>query len=155
MGNPLEDIGSGPTAPDPTLKADALTILKRSGIWREMSHGFREAAWDAPETPKPDDPCFERVQNIIVADNRMALLGIKDRAGEMGYETFIMTDALRGEARELGFALGSILSGIAEGRSDLSGRKVCLIFGGGQRSGSLARAQEAGTRRSRSRVRLR
>jgi glycerate 2-kinase len=130
IGNTLEDIGSGPTAPDPSLKADALTILKRSGIWHEMSNAFREAAWDAPETPKPDDPCFTRVRNLIVADNRAALLGVKDRATEMGYDATVVTDALRGEAREVGFTMGGILAGIAGGSSDLSGRRACLIFGG-------------------------
>ncbi|MEO0248995.1 MAG: DUF4147 domain-containing protein [candidate division WOR-3 bacterium] len=130
VGNSLEDIGSGPTAPDPTLKAEAITILKRSDIWHALSESTREAIWNAPETPKPDDPCFGRVQNIIVADNRMALSGIKDKASEMGYESIVVTDSLCGEAREVGFALGGILAGIAEGRSDFSGRRVCLIFGG-------------------------
>lgn len=130
IGNTLEDIGSGPTAPDPTLKADALTILKKRGIWHEMSEDFREAAWNAPETPKPDDPCFARVRNLIVADNRAALLGVKEKAAEMGYEATVVTDALHGEAREVGFAMGGILAGIAKGGSDLSGRRACLIFGG-------------------------
>jgi len=130
IGNALEDIGSGPTAPDPSLKAEAITLLKRAGLWHSLNPRTREAIWNAPETPKPDDPCFARVQNIIVADNRTALLGVKEKAVEMGYEAAVLTDALRGEAREVGFALGGILAGIARGRSDLSGRKACLIFGG-------------------------
>jgi len=130
IGNALEDIGSGPTAPDPSLKADAITLLKRADIWHSLKHETREAIWNAPETPKPDDPCFSRVQNIIVADNRTALLGLKEKAAELGYESILVTDALRGEAREVGFAMGGILTGIARGRSDLSGRRVCLIFGG-------------------------
>ena len=130
IGNTLEDIGSGPTAPDPTLKAEAITILKSSGIWHEMNNAFHEAAWNAPETPKPDDPCFFGVRNLIVADNHAALLGVKERAAEMGYEASVMTDALRGESREVGFVMGGILAGISGGRSDLSGRRACLIFGG-------------------------
>ncbi len=130
VGNSLEEIGSGPTAPDPTLKAEAITILKKYDIWHSLSEATREAIWSAPETPKPDVPRFGRIQNILVAENRMALSGIKDKASEMGYEATIITDSLRGEAREVGFALGGILAGIAEGRSDLSGRRVCLIFGG-------------------------
>ena len=130
VGNRLEDIGSGPTAPDPTLKAEAITILKKHDIWHGLSVATREAIWNAPETPKPDDPRFGRVRNILVAENRTALSGIRDKASEMGYEAIVITDSLRGEAREVGFALGGVLSGIAEGRSDLSGRRVCLIFGG-------------------------
>ncbi|MGB9590540.1 MAG: glycerate kinase type-2 family protein, partial [Candidatus Hydrothermia bacterium] len=98
VGDRLEDIGSGPTAPDPTLKAEAITILKRAGIWHDLSVQTREAVWNAAETPKPDDPRFLRVQNIIVANNHTALLGIKDKAREMGYEATIITGALQGEA---------------------------------------------------------
>ncbi len=130
VGNSLEDIGSGPTAPDPTLKADAITILKKHDIWHSLSRETREAIWNAPETPKPDDQCFRRVQNIIAADNHKALSGIRDKAEEMGYEATVITDALRGESRELGFALGGVLAGIARGCSDFSGRRACLIFGG-------------------------
>jgi glycerate-2-kinase len=83
----------------------------------------------APETPKPGDSLFERVANVIVAGNVMAVEAAADRARELGFNTCIVTTFLEGEARYV----GTFLAGIA--REVLAyGRPVpapaCLLFGG-------------------------
>ncbi len=130
VGDTLEDIGSGPTAPDPTLRADAITVLKRTRIWNKMGHRFQELMWDLEETPKPDHPGFARVRNRVIGNNYLALSAVKQKAESLGYRAVIITDMMQGEASQLGLALGGVLKGIASGKSDLASQKLCLILGG-------------------------
>ena len=55
VGNALEAIASGPTAPDPTTRADALNILEKYGLRAEAPSNILKALETAPETPKPGD----------------------------------------------------------------------------------------------------
>ena len=66
VGTPLDVIASGPTVPDRSTFADALAILKRYGILDQIPGSVRGhlsagAAGAIPDTPKPGDPLFERV----------------------------------------------------------------------------------------------
>jgi len=78
IGDNLDVIGSGPTAPDGSTFAGAVEILDRYGIRERVPASVRErieqgARGAVPETPKPDDPVFARVRNTIVGSNRLAL----------------------------------------------------------------------------------
>ncbi|MFN8402424.1 MAG: glycerate-2-kinase family protein [Anaerolineales bacterium] len=68
IGNPLEAIASGPTAPDPTTIEDALKILEK---YFPSSRNLQSPV-SFFETLKPDNPIFSRVQNIIMGDNKLA-----------------------------------------------------------------------------------
>ena len=73
VGDPLDTIASGPTAPDTTTFADAVSILKKYGLWevapdsirRRLEAGLRG---EVAETPKPGDKIFERTYNIIIGN---------------------------------------------------------------------------------------
>jgi glycerate 2-kinase len=65
-------IGSGPTVPDDTTRADAQAVLARYGIDAPLA----VAAWlrnPASETPKPGDPAFARARTVTVATPQAAL----------------------------------------------------------------------------------
>ena len=105
-GDPLDAIASGPTAPDPTTFGEAARILKRYGLWDEVPPGVRariEAGLQGKvhETPKPGDPIFERVQNVIVGSGRLAAEAAAVEGSRLGYRTLILTTTLEGEAREV------------------------------------------------------
>jgi hydroxypyruvate reductase len=70
----LDSIASGPTVPDPTTYADALAVLQRYGVAEQVPARVREhlelgAAGAFPDTPKPGDPLFGRVHNVVIGDN--------------------------------------------------------------------------------------
>ena len=72
VGNPIDVIASGPTAPDPTTYADALAALDAFDLRAAAPASIRErlelgARGGLPETPKPDDPLFERMTNLVIA----------------------------------------------------------------------------------------
>ncbi|SDM78999.1 hydroxypyruvate reductase [Halogranum gelatinilyticum] len=103
VGNDLSVIASGPTAPDNSTFADALDVLDRYDIDAPQSVRDRleaGAAGDVPETPRADDPVFERVTNHVLADGFTALDAARSVAAERGYEPCILSSRVRGEARE-------------------------------------------------------
>jgi hydroxypyruvate reductase len=134
VGDRLDVIGSGPTAPDESRFADCLAILDRYGLRDRVPAAVAEllergSEGRAPETRKAGDACFERVRNEIIASNVMALAGAAKAAQERGYVPTILTAAMQGEAREVArelvLAARSACAAMAAGDAPL-----CLLAGG-------------------------
>jgi hydroxypyruvate reductase len=106
IGDPLDVIASGPTAPDPTTFRDALEVLSRRGLLGRVPASVRsrlEAGkrGELDETPKPGDPLFTHVTNHIVGNNALVVDAASAHARALGYEPHILTRSLHGEAREV------------------------------------------------------
>jgi len=134
IGDPVDFIASGPTAPDTTTWAEALDIVTRYDRAGEMPQRVLRilrdgAAGKIPDTPKPGDPLFDRVENIIIGSNRIAAEAARRKALALGYETVVLTTELQGEARE---AARRLYRQVLESQSCLASgrRRVCLIAGG-------------------------
>ena len=134
VGNPVDVIASGPTAPDPTTYADALAALDAFDLRADAPVSIRErlelgARGGLPETPKPDEPLFERVTNLVIADNARAGLAAVAAAEAAGLHAQFLTSRVEGEAREIAKLIAGAAIDIAR-----SGRPVqrpgCAIFGG-------------------------
>ena len=134
VGDPVEFIASGPTAPDTTTYADAAEVLKRRGLWDKAPYGVRaviEAGLrgEIPETPKPDSIIFGGVKNQIVASNYKSLRAMAEEAGKKGYTPLVLTNMMVGEAREV----GRFLAGLAASSSRFSlpaQPPLAIILGG-------------------------
>ncbi|MBD5646736.1 MAG: DUF4147 domain-containing protein [Desulfovibrio sp.] len=134
VGDALDVIASGPTSPDPSTFAQCLEILDRYHILEQIPAPARErlmagAAGRIPETPKPGDPLFERVCNVLAATNRQALEAAAAKAGALGMEARILTDSLTGEARDVA---ADLVAGARQVAATLrpGDRSVCLLAGG-------------------------
>ncbi len=134
IGDPLDTIASGPTVGDPSTFADCLRILESHNIWRETPQSVREIVergmrGDIPETPKPVDPVFANVSNIIIGNNHTALEAARSRAFDLGFNTRILSDSIQGEARDVGTMLAKeILS--ARSPEALVRPPACILAGG-------------------------
>lgn len=126
IGNPLEAIASGPTAPDPTSKEDARAVIAKYGLEHQITFSVQHALDNIPETLKPNNATFNRVQNLIVGDNKLASLAALKQAQAEGFHAEILTNELQGEAREVGTRLARQLRDEISKRS----RPFCLIAGG-------------------------
>lgn len=103
VGNDLDVIASGPTAPDPSTYAEARAVLDRYGIEPPTAIADRldrGARGDLPETASADDPTFDDVTNHVLADGFTALAAARDVARDRGYTPCILSSRVRGEARE-------------------------------------------------------
>lgn len=134
VGNPLDIIASGPTVPDPDSYAAALAVLQRYKIEQRVpasvrAHLARGVQGEAPETPKPGDPLFDRVQNVLVGSNLIAARAACEQAAQEGFATLLLTTWLQGEAREAGRFLASLARGMAADGYPL-GRPGCVVAGG-------------------------
>jgi hydroxypyruvate reductase len=90
-------IGSGPTVPDPTTRAQALEVLARYGI--EVPAAVRAHLLDAAsETPKPGDPVFASTREIMLATPADSLAAAAAAAGAAGVAAILLGDDIEGEA---------------------------------------------------------
>ncbi len=129
IGDPLDAIGSGPFAPDPTTFEDAAAVLMAMptpqktwpSIWKYVSRGVGGATND---TPKPGDPIFDRVRHVVVANNATAMEAAAEEAVRLGYRVAAKKTGVQGEAAKIGRA-------VAAYARDLIGKgPVCLLAGG-------------------------
>ncbi len=111
VGDDLDVIGSGPTAPDRSTFADARAVLERYRIWKRVPRAVRQriAGEGLAETPKPGDAIFRRVRNRIIGGNRIALAAAARRARELGYRTQILSSEIVGETRDVARMHAAIL----------------------------------------------
>jgi hydroxypyruvate reductase len=146
VGNPLEAIASGPTAPDPTTREEAFAILEKYGLLSaNLSQSSRKNVHvharrlagtiprsipqflsSCPETPKPADPIFSRVQNVIVGDNALAVDAALKQAQEEGFQAESLGSAWQGEA----FLVGRTLADKLRVATYTQEAPFCLIAGG-------------------------
>jgi len=113
IGSPLDTIASGPTAPDSTTFSDAWKVMEKYDLLTEMPPRIverikRGMEGKIPETPKPGDPVFERVQNVIIGDNYIAATAALEEAKKLGYNAMLLTTFLEGEAREVAKAVAAL-----------------------------------------------
>lgn len=134
IGDPLDVIGSGVTAPDESTFGDALRILSKFGLTSKaprsvMARLEEGALGHVPETPKPGDPIFANVHNVLVGSNRLALEAASRQAQELGYRTVILSSSMQGETREVAKAHAEILREVIKG-DGLARKPACLLSGG-------------------------
>ncbi len=133
IGDLLDVIASGPTVPDPSTYAEAVGILRRSGLEARtppmvLAHLSRGAGGMIPETPKASDPVFVNVTNCVIGNNSL----LTDRAGEVargrGLAPILHSVGLQGEAREVARQLVAAARKIRDEKPEAL--PVCLIAGG-------------------------
>jgi hydroxypyruvate reductase len=110
IGDPLDVIASGPTAPDPSTFAEALGVLRARGLLGSIPAPARDrlaagVGGEIAETPKPGDPIFERVIHAVIGSNALIATAAVERARALGYRTELLTRSLEGEARDVARAL--------------------------------------------------
>src|SRR2546421_4904675 len=89
----------------------------------------RGALGEIAETPKPGDPVFKQVHNIVIGSNRLALEAAAREAKARGFNPLILSSVIEGEAREVARTHAQICRELA-----MSGNPVpspaCLLSGG-------------------------
>jgi len=133
-GNILPDIASGLTVEDPTTFKDAMEVLQEHDLWSRVprsvvSHLMIGARGGIPETPKPGDPIFKRVSNIIIADNRAACIAAKRLLATNKIPTKILTSSAETEARSMGKLLAAIATA-SKLHNDPINKTGAIIIGG-------------------------
>ncbi|HVN05342.1 MAG TPA: glycerate kinase [Bryobacteraceae bacterium] len=134
IGDDLDVIGSGPTAPDASTFARARAILEKYGIFGRVPAPVRARIeqgerGEVAETPKQGDRIFARVRNVIVGSNRQAVDAAAARARELGFRTLVLSTFVEGETREIGRMHAAIAKEIVHARRPVK-PPACIITGG-------------------------
>lgn len=106
VGDDLSSVASGPTVADPTTFREALRVLKARRVWDKAPGSVRRAVRSGVdgsirETPKPGDPVFDRVTNVVVGSNVVASSAARESLEASGYRVTVLT-SVTGEARVVG-----------------------------------------------------
>jgi hydroxypyruvate reductase len=139
VGDPLDVIASGPTAPDPSTFSDAWAVLERHNLVECVPRAVVERlkagmAGCVPETPKPDDPLFQStilptIQNVVVGSNRQAAEAAVATARGLGWNCLLLSTYVEGEAREVGRLAAALAREMALHDCPVP-RPACLVWGG-------------------------
>ncbi|MCA0277305.1 MAG: glycerate kinase [Proteobacteria bacterium] len=137
-------VASGPTVPDEASRADALRLIEtyRIALPANVMAHINSAAADAPQ---PSDPRFARNEVHVIASAAVSLDAAAEAARKRGVETVILSDAIEGEAREVGGVHAAIAREVATRNRPFS--KPVLILSGGETTVTL-RAKGKGGRNS-------
>jgi len=134
VGDPMDVIASGPTAPDPTTFAQAWDVVERyaltdvvpKSVSAHLQAGLRG---EVPETPKPGDSLFDRVHNVIVGSNALAAQAAVAQAEALGYAGLLLTTFIEGEAREIAKVAVALAKSLKATGHPVS-LPACLVWGG-------------------------
>jgi len=135
VGDPIDSIASGPTSPDPTTFQDAWEVLEKYDIVPKMPDSVVEVLkrglrGEIPETPKPGDPLFEGVHNVLVASNSLAVSEAERVLKESGLRVVNLGSFIEGEARHVGKALAGVIQAIE--RQGVPASTPAAVVGGGE-----------------------
>ncbi|WP_027055590.1 glycerate kinase type-2 family protein [Mesorhizobium erdmanii] len=137
-------VASGPTVPDRGSRQDALASIAAYGMKLPasvMAHINAPAA----DAPSPDDERFSRNEVHLIASAGVSLEAAAVEAKRHGIEAVILSDAIEGEAREVGGVHAAIAREVATRNRPFS--KPVLILSGGETTVTL-RAKGKGGRNS-------
>lgn len=137
VGDDISSIASGPTAPDPTTFADCLSVIDRyeiasllpPNVVSYLQRGRKGGAEAPAETPKPGDARFERVQNIIVGSNFLALGAAAREAARQGLEPLILSSSMYGNTADVARVHVAMAREVLRSGNPVA-RPCCLISGG-------------------------
>jgi glycerate 2-kinase len=134
IGDDLDVIGSGPTAPDRSTFQSALAVMEKYGLLRRAPKHVRArltagARGEVPENPGAGDAVFRRVRNTVIGSNRLALDAAARQARALGFRPLILSSEIQGETRDVARMHAAMAREVALRRHPVA-PPVCLITGG-------------------------
>ncbi len=132
IGDPLDVIASGPTAPDESTFADAATVLNRYRLTSEVAPAILKIINEGvqgkrSETLKKDDPVVNQINNFLIGNNKLALQAAKSKAENLGFYAQIETSTLSGNVED---TASMLVETAIKYQNEHKSRKTCLLFGG-------------------------
>ncbi len=125
-GDDPAQVASGPTVPDATGRKAALAAIDayRIDLPEHILNHIRENA-----APNPTHSVFARNETHVIASAAKSLEAAAERAGAMGLPAVILSDAIEGEARDIGRMHAAIAREVATKGRPFSAPVVILSGG--------------------------
>jgi hydroxypyruvate reductase len=131
-------VASGPVSPDPTRFSDAVAVLKRYGLWKQVplaARGWldRGMCGEIEETPDKSDPMFLRTTQVVVGSPETAAQAACVEAARLGYQAQVLTTKLAGDPGEAGVFLAETARVLRAAQTP-DPRPTCVVTAGATRS---------------------
>ena len=142
-GDDPSQVASGPTVPNDVSKATAMKMVETYGIKLppRISEYLEQSTEEAPD---PDDPVFARNTVKVVASAAISLEAASDAARMAGIEAAVLSDAIEGEARDVGMVHAAIAREVR--LKDRPFRTPVVILSGGETTVTIRNAVGKGGR---------
>ncbi|MAN76498.1 MAG: glycerate kinase [Rhizobiales bacterium] len=127
-GDDPAEIASGPTVPSRSTAGDALDIVTQYRL-KVPGAVLAHLRSSAAVAPSPDDPDFARNSVSVIASARTSLEAAARHARESGVPAVILSDAIEGEARDIGGMHGLMAREISAFDQPFT-RPVVMLSGG-------------------------
>lgn len=122
-------VASGPTIPDTSTAADAIRLIDRYRL--DLPEAvIRHIRSSEDRAPQPSDPRFARNEVKLVASAAVSLEAAAQAVRSAGMKAMILSDAIEGEATEIGRMHAAIAAEIA--RRNRPFRKPVVLLSGGE-----------------------
>jgi hydroxypyruvate reductase/glycerate 2-kinase len=125
IGDPLDVIASGPTVPDPSTYAEAISVLRKHRLFDAIPPSVREhlTAGVAGQRPETLKQLKGTVTNCLIAGNRNALMAAEACAQQRGYHVSNWESEVQGETAAVAHAAADALAREPHPQG-------CLLIGG-------------------------
>ena len=135
-GDDPAQVASGPTIPDAAGRVQALAALRDHAI--DLPPKLRAVLEDAPPPPAPGDAVFQGHEVQILASAGLSLEAAAQVAEARGVVAHILSDAVEGEARDVGRVHAALTREVA--LRDRPFARPCAILSGGETTVTLGKA---------------
>ena len=130
INDELSVIASGPTCPDPSTYSDAARVLKKYGLWNKQYGEVKNVIVQGlrgceAETPKPGDPIFQKVGNLLIGNNSIACKAAQKYLKTRRVEAHTLGTAFDGEAWRFGGELAILAKELM-----MKDRPLAFVLGG-------------------------
>ncbi|MEM8630601.1 MAG: glycerate kinase [Pseudomonadota bacterium] len=127
-GDDPAQVASGPTVPDGRGRSDAMRLIETYGI--ALPDNIVAYLERAPEdAPGPDDSRLQFNETRVIASASLSLEAAARQVAAAGLQAAILSDALEGEARDVGLVHAALAREIAT-RNRPFPKPVVLLSGG-------------------------
>lgn len=133
VGDRMDVIASGPFVPDMSSYSDSWKIIEKYGL-EDIPGSVRDhlqagLSGKIEDTPKTGDPIFEKISNVVIGSNILALEAAAEEAERLGYGTIILSSMIEGETKDIARVHAAIAREIIKtGRPEEA--PCCIISGG-------------------------
>ncbi len=134
IGDDIDCIASGPTAPDKSTFSDCIRIIENHGIRHRMPLAVmallaRGKRGELEETLKENDAVFSKTHNVIIGNNFLALDSARQRSDELGYHSLILSSSFQGDTKDAAKVHAALAKEILTMNHPVP-RPACVISGG-------------------------
>ncbi|RYG90268.1 glycerate kinase [Loktanella sp. IMCC34160] len=126
-GDDPAEVASGPTVPSRVSLEDTLAMIRNRGIALPPAITVHLARGQG--APRPDDPRLAGHEVRVIASARLSLEAAAARAEAAGIPAVILSDAIEGEARDVGLVHAAIAREVAA-RGRPFAAPVVILSGG-------------------------